>query len=290
MNEKNEPIPLRDTDSAADWETLDSRVSTAIEEIESALEEALAATRNLSQWVERLRTLSAFMKQVESGLVEVRHRLSVPPESGRPAPVPSAEPSLEAVAEEEPEPPESAAAEPEAVGEWQPAAVETAEAEGAPEPPTAEVGAEPPESEGGIEPTEAAVVTEGEQPPEFEGGAEPAEAAVAPEGEQPPEPAEGESVEAAPSVAEGSDNIRLEIESSEANIDLMVVERALRETPGVADVDLLDYAGKRARVQVTLRPGERPQEVANPERLAASVRERLAKLTWDGSLSVSAPE
>jgi hypothetical protein len=269
MNEKNEPIPLRDTDSAADWETLDSRVSTAIEEIESALEEALAATRNLSQWVERLRTLSAFMKQVESGLVEVRHRLSVPPESGRPAPVPSAEPSLEAVAEEEPEPPESAAAEPEAGGEWQPAAVETAEAEGAPEPPTAEVGAEPPESEGGIEPTEAA---------------------VAPEGEQPPEPAEGESVEAAPSVAEGSDNIRLEIESSEANIDLMVVERALRETPGVADVDLLDYAGKRARVQVTLRPGERPQEVANPERLAASVRERLAKLTWDGSLSVSAPE
>jgi hypothetical protein len=322
MNEKNEPIPLRDTDSATDWETLDSQVSTAIEEIESALEEALTATRNLSKWVEGLRTLSVFMKQVESGLVEVRHRLGVPPESGRPAPVPSVEPSLEAVAEEEPGPLESVAAEPEAGGERQPAAVETAEAEGAPEPPKSEGGIEPaeaaavtegeqpPASEGGAEPAEAAVVTEGEQPPASEGGAEPAEAAVvaegeqppaseggaepaeavATEGEQPPEPAEGESMEAAPSVAEGGDSIRLEIESSEANIDLMVVERALRETPGVADVDLLDYAGKRARVQVTLKPGERPQEVANPERLAASVRERLAKLAWDGSLSVSAPE
>jgi hypothetical protein len=91
-------------------------------------------------------------------------------------------------------------------------------------------------------------------------------------------------------VAEVSDSIRLQIESSEANIDLMVVERALRETPGVADVDLLDYAGKRARVQVTLSGGERPEEVADPERLAANVQERLAKLTWNGSLSVSATE
>ena len=86
------------------------------------------------------------------------------------------------------------------------------------------------------------------------------------------------------------DSIRLQIESSEANIDLMVVERALRETPGVADVDLLDYAGKRARVQVTFSGRERPNEVGNPERLAANVQERLAKLTWDGSLAVSATE
>jgi hypothetical protein len=97
-------------------------------------------------------------------------------------------------------------------------------------------------------------------------------------------------MEAAPPAPEGGDKIRLAIESSEANIDLMVVERALRETPGVADVDLLDYAGKRARVQVTLSPGERPQEVASAEQLATSVRERLAKLTWDATLSVSESE
>jgi hypothetical protein len=108
--------------------------------------------------------------------------------------------------------------------------------------------------------------------------------------EEPPAPAEEEPVEAAPSVAEISSNIRLQIESSEANIDLMVVERALRETPGVADVDLLDYAGKRARVLVTFKGGGRPKEVADPERLAANVQEHLAKLTWDGSLSVSATE
>jgi hypothetical protein len=43
-------------------------------------------------------------------------------------------------------------------------------------------------------------------------------------------------------------------------------------------------------VQVTLSGGERPEEVADPERLAANVQERLAKLTWNGSLSVSTTE
>ncbi len=149
-----------------------------------------------------------------------------------------------------------------------------------------------------LEPEEAEPEV-GEEPPltalEAEGaesGAEPSEAAAVAvaEPEEPPAPAEEEPVEAAPSVAEVSSSIRLQIESSEANIDLMVVERALRETPGVADVDLLDYAGKRARVLVTFKGGGRPKEVADPERLAASVQEHLAKLTWDGSLSVSATE
>ena len=81
--------------------------------------------------------------------------------------------------------------------------------------------------------------------------------------------------------------MHFQIQSSEANIDLMVVERALRETPGVADVDLLDYAGRRARVKVTLSGGE---EAPDAERLAADVQERLAKLTWDSSLSVSPTE
>ena len=47
---------------------------------------------------------------------------------------------------------------------------------------------------------------------------------------------------------------------------------------------------RRARLQVTLSERERPEEVANPERLAANVQERLAKLTWNGSLSVSTTE
>jgi hypothetical protein len=121
-------------------------------------------------------------------------------------------------------------------------------------------------------------VAEAEQPT--------AEAGGGAEAEQPAAPAEVEPSEAAPAVADVNADICLEIESSEANIDLMVVERALRETPGVADVDLMDYAGKRARVRVTLKEGERPEETADPQHLAASVKERLAKLTWDGSLSV----
>jgi hypothetical protein len=261
MNEKNEPLPPEGTDATTDWEALDSRLSAAIQEIESTLEEALTATRGLRQWVERLRTLSAFMKQMETGLVEVRQRLGALAPSRRMAPMPSA-----------PKPLEETFVQPEAGEQQQPGALETAEAaeaEGAPE------ALEP---EGWTEPAETAQQA---WVPEGEGPSEPAEG----------EPlAEGEPMEAAPPAPEGGDKIRLAIESSEANIDLMVVERALRETPGVADVDLLDYAGKRARVQVTLSPGERPQEVASAEQLATSVRERLAKLTWDATLSVSESE
>ena len=263
LNRKPDNISREDVDTGIDWETLDSRVSTAVQEIEAALEEALAATRELSQWVERLHTLSAFMRQVESGLAEVRHQLKGPPQARRSAPVPSTLPKADTVEVGEPWPLEPAEAEPE-VSE---------------EPLLTALGAQ--EAESRAEPSEAAAEAVAEAVPEA------AAEAVAEESQG---PAEGGPSERAPLVAEVSDSIRLQIESSEANIDLMVVERALRETPGVADVDLLDYAGKRARVQVTLSGGERPEEVADPERLAANVQERLAKLTWNGSLSVSTTE
>jgi hypothetical protein len=257
LSAKPDDISREDIDTGIDWDTLDSRVSTAVGEIEAALEEALAATRELNQWVERLHTLSAFMRQVESGLAEVRHQLKGRPQARPSALVPSAVPKAETVEVGEPWPLEPADAEPE-VGE---------------EPLLTALEAQ--EAESRAEPSEAV--------PEAEAEA----TAVA---EEPPGPAEGETLEGAPSVAEVRDSIRLQIESSEANIDLMIVERALRETPGVADVDLLDYAGKRARVQVTFSGRERPEELADPERLAANVEERLAKLTWNGSLSVSATE
>jgi outer membrane murein-binding lipoprotein Lpp len=281
MNMKPDKISREDTDAAFDWETLDSQVNAVLEETQAALEEALAATRKLGQWMERLHTLSAFMRQMESGLSEVRQQLEASPRAHRSAPTPLTAPKAGTVEVSEPWPLEPEEAEPE-VGE---------------EPPPAAPEAE--EAEGRAEPSEAAAVVEAEEPPpaapeaeEAEGRAEPSEAAAVAEAEEAPAPAEGEPLEAAPSVAEVSisSNIRLQIESSEANIDLMVVERALRETPGVADVDLLDYAGKRARVLVTFKGGERPKEVADPEHLAANVQERLAKLTWDGSLSVSATE
>ena len=249
MSAKPDNISREDIDTGIDWDTLDSRVSTAVGEIEAALEEALAATRELNQWVERLHTLSAFMRQVESGLAEVRHQLKGRPQARPSALVPSAVPKAETVEVGEPWPLEPADAEPE-VGE---------------EPLLTALEAQ--EAESRAEPSEATAVAE-----------------------EPPGPAEGETLEGAPPVAEVRDSIRLQIESSEANIDLMIVERALRETPGVADVDLLDYAGKRARVQVTFSGRERPEELADPERLAANVEERLAKLTWNGSLSVSATE
>lgn len=248
---KPDKTSREDTDTAFDWEMLDSQVNAVLEETQAALEEALAATRKLGQWVERLHTLSGFMRQVESGLAEVRHQLKESPRAHRSAPIPSTAPKADTVEVSEPWPLEPEEAEP-------------------------EVGEEPP-----------LTVLEAE---EAESRAEPSEAAAVAVAEEPPAPAEEEPVEAAPSVAEISSNIRLQIESSEANIDLMVVERALRETPGVADVDLLDYAGKRARVLVTFKGGGRPKEVADPERLAANVQEHLAKLTWDGSLSVSATE
>jgi hypothetical protein len=83
MDEKAEPLPLEDLGANPDWETLDSRVSTAVPDIESALEEALAAIRDVAQCVERLRALSPFIRQVESGLMEVWQQLLAPP-SGRP--------------------------------------------------------------------------------------------------------------------------------------------------------------------------------------------------------------
>ena len=252
MNRRPDTIPPEDNEAGADWEALDSRVSTAVQEIQAALEEALAATRDLTAWVEHLRTLSAFMRQVESGLVEVRHQLEGSPWDRRPVAVPSPVPKADVPKAEEPwlfEPAPAGAK----ADEEPPVALETSEAE----------------------PSEAAAVAEPEQPPEPAGG-EP--------------PAEGEPLQEAPSAAGAGGSVHLEIESSEVNIDLMVVERALRETPGVADVDLLDYAGKRATVRVTLSEGERSEETGDPERLAAHVQEHLAKLTPDGNLSVSAAE
>jgi len=251
LNAKPDDISPEDIDTGIDWETLDSRVSTAVQEIGAALEEALAATRELNQWAERLHTLSAFMRQVESGLAEVRHQLKGPPQAHRPAPITPTAPKADTAEMGEPWPIEPEEAEPEVVEEPLVTALQEHEAES------------------GVEPSEAVAVAEAEEPPG---------------------PAEGEPSEGAPAVPEAAGSIRLQIESSEANIDLMVVERALRETPGVADVDLLDYAGRRARVQVKLSEGERPEEVADPERLAANVQERLSKLTWNGSLSVSTTE
>lgn len=258
MEKRPETVPPGDTESSTDWEGLDSRVSTAIHEIQAALEEALAATRDLIDWVERLRTVSAFVRQVESGLVEVRGQLERrSPRGRRPVMVPSAKPEAEPLKPEKPWAFEPAYAEPEVAEEPLLDAVET------------------PEAARGPEPSEAAAVPEPEQPAGMAEG----------------EPlAEGEPPEGTPKAAEVGGSVRLEIESSEANVDLMLVERALRETPGVADVDLLDYAGKRAGVRVVLSEGERSEETADPARLAAEVQQRLAKLTWDGGMSVSAVE
>jgi hypothetical protein len=324
---KPDDISREDIDTDVDWETLDSQVYTVLQDTQAALEEALVATQKLSQWVERLHTLSAFMRQVETGLAEVRHQLKGPPEALPSEPVPPMAPRAETV--EVSEPPMAPRAETVEVSEppWSPRAetVEVSEPPMAPRAETAEVS-EPPwalapsdaeaevdeepvltaleaqEAESGPEPSEATAMAEVEESlwpaeAEVEEALRPAEAGVEEplppaeaEVEESLRPAEGEPPERAPSVTEVGGSIRLQIESSEANIDLMVVERALRETPGVADVDLLDYAGKRARVQVTFSGRERHQEVADPEHLAANVQERLTKLTWDASLSVSPTE
>jgi hypothetical protein len=79
MNEKAESLPLEDVDANPDWEALDFRVSTAVPDIESALEKALAATRVAhEQLSDRLRVLSALVRRVESSLMEVRQQLPEP--------------------------------------------------------------------------------------------------------------------------------------------------------------------------------------------------------------------
>jgi hypothetical protein len=333
---KNKSLAVEDIDTGTDWEALDSRVSAAVHEIQSALEEALAATRDLTQYVERLHTLSTFIRLVESGLVEARHQLKEPPRGRRPVLVPS-KPKGAADAADKPWPTEPSAGEPEAGEEPPPTMLETLEAEADSEPPEMVAVAE------AEEPAETATVAEAEEPvaetaaaaeaeqpaaetaaaaeaeqPAAESAAaaeaeepaaetaavaeaeepaaetaavaeaeEPAaETAAAAEAEQPIEPPEEEPWAAASSVAGRGSDVCLEIESSEANIDLLVVERALRETPGVADVDLLDYSGKRARMRVTLNKEDLPEGKIDPDRLASNVRESLTKLAWDGSLSV----
>jgi len=288
MNTKPDPeaISQEDIDNEIDWGTLDSRVSTAIGEIQSALEEALAATRELSHWVEHLHGLSAFIRQVESGLAQVRHQLKGPAQGRRSSPVPSTAPEAEPPEANEPWPLEPAEAGAEEDEEPPVTALEVLESEGGAEAPEAVAVVEAEEAEVPVEgePSEGAPAVEAEEA-EAPVEGEPPEALAVVEAEEAEPLVEGEPSEGAPAVAGGS--LHFQIQSSEANIDLMVVERALRETPGVADVDLLDYAGRRARVKVTLSGGE---EAADAERLAADVQERLAKLTWDSSLSVSPTE
>ena len=125
---KLDEISREDTDSAFDWQMLDSQVSAVLEETRAALEEAQAATRKLGQKLERLYTLSGFMRQVEhtllaftgqveSGLVEVRHQLKEPSEARRPAPIPSTVPRTSTVEVGEPWPLEPEEAETEVVEE-----------------------------------------------------------------------------------------------------------------------------------------------------------------------------
>lgn len=79
MSETAKPLPLEDVDASLDWETLDSRVSTVVPEIQSALEEALAATRVAHEQLSAsLRVLSALVRRVESGLMEVQQQLPEP--------------------------------------------------------------------------------------------------------------------------------------------------------------------------------------------------------------------
>ena len=151
MNTKPDPdaISQEDIDNEIDWGTLDSRVSTAIGEIQTALEEALAATRELSHWVERLHGLSAFIRQVESGLAQVRQQLQTPQQGRRAPPVPPMAPEAEPPDASEPWPLEPA----------------EAGAEEDEEPPVTALEAmeEAPESEGGAEAPEAAAVAEAEE-------------------------------------------------------------------------------------------------------------------------------
>ena len=52
----------------------------------------------------------------------------------------------------------------------------------------------------------------------------------------------------------------LQLESAEGYLDLMTVDRVLREAPNIADLELAEYGGKKATVRVWLSGEDEPSD------------------------------
>lgn len=178
------------------------------------------------------------------------------PAVAAPSPAASlAESAAEAAAPSEPEPapvaevtpfapvlPQPAAPEP-AAGEWPSAPAEAEPA--APEPSTVEWPSAQPEA--GPAALDTAPV-------------EPADAPVAAE---------------LGATGPTSYNLQLRVSTTSGSLDLKAVDRSVNENPGVVDVTLLDYDGRKATLKVWIDPDADPRAVQ--EGLLTSLKQHLAQ-------------
>jgi len=221
---------------------------------EALLADAATAAGSLRELLEPIGSLSRFMQELETSLQDVRGAFdspqSLPSETqvisirrpSRKAPAAAAE---EAPAEEEetsPEPEPPVAAEEGAVSsEPAPSAAPWDEAPPAEEEPS-------PEPEPSVAAAEETSATEEE---------------VSTESPLPTETGPGRPV-------------LLHFESSEGYLDLMTVDRVLREDPKIVDLELAEYGGKQATIKVWLA-GDGGGEPTD-EMVDESVQQMLARL------------
>jgi hypothetical protein len=233
------------------WEGIHEELASRISRLEAVLADAAAAAASMRELLDPLDSLSRFIKDLEISLKEVRGAFehSQAPVSVAPvAPLRREAPQVVPAAVEEawveerevsPEPGPPAAQE-----AW----VEEREVSPEPGPPAAqeawveerEVSPEP-----GPSAAQEAWVEEQEVSPEPGPSAASTEEAPAREEERGPESAPS-------SEPRPGQPVLLRFESSEGYIDLMTVDRVLRETPGIADLELAQYEGKNATIRVWL--------------------------------------
>jgi len=72
-------------------------------------------------------------------------------------------------------------------------------------------------------------------------------------------------------------SFRIEFESARVPLELRAVDDAIGEHPGVRDVALLDYDGRRATLKIWI------DAATTPSQIEASLRERLPELFGDGA-------
>lgn len=226
------------------WEGIQEELAGRIGALEALLSDAAAAAGSLRELLEPIGSLSRFMQELEASLQDVRGAFDSPQSSPSESQVISirrpARKAPTAAAEEAPAEEEEASPEPEP-----PAAAEVEPATSEPVPAEEEPSPEP-------EPQIAAAEE-----------TQPAEEQVATEAPLPSETGSGRPV-------------LLHFESSEGYLDLMTVDRVLREDPKIVDLELAEYGGKQATIKVWLA-GEDGGEPTD-EMVGESVQQMLARL------------
>lgn len=225
------------------WEGIQEELAGRIGALEALLADAATAAGSLRELLEPIGSLSRFMQELETSLQDVRGAFDSPRSLPSESQVISIRrPSRRApgsVAEEAPaEEGPSPEAEPSVAAEEEPISAE----------------APPAEEESGPEPGPSVAAAEETPATEEEVSTE----SPLPSGTGPGRP------------------VLLHFESSEGYLDLMTVDRVLREDPKIVDLELAEYGGKQASIKVWLA-GDGGGEPTD-EMVEESVQQMLARL------------